>query len=509
MSVKIDGESSFCENLKIDISKFQEYKTFRQFIRKPEDNFITFIAEYELLVAKIEENICEKSWKTLELLLACNLDNDDVENIFENLKNEKSAITYTAVKTSILDIASELDQLEENTETHDNHDFEDDTANVSDLDLTNNKTEKEAIIKEEIDSSVKEIDTLEQNDPCLIKFSKSDQDSFKTKKNYVLKRSKAEREEIRREKKRISNRRWAERERLKGKPRKKHKCDECGALVVLLSHHMKQVHTPKVPCDICGKMIGYSNMSAHLLVHKSPEIKCDQCDYLTVSMERLKGHIERSHGPKNFACELCGRQFGNSLCLSMHVKKVHNSSLKCSYCKFETSNKDSLEKHMMFKHEKSANFVCVVCNFETRDKEMLENHMRDYHGGVGLESNEKLPKRRYDCDLCDYKGTGKNALRLHKNSKHFGIRFNCDKCEFTTTQKGLLKAHTERVHLGIKHSCKYCSQELANKTSLRMHMMKKHPDDYQIFSCHLCSYRTECKDRLQRHLTGKFGKHNS
>ena len=104
---------------------------------------------------------------------------------------------------------------------------------------------------------------------------------------------------------------------------------------------------------------------------------------------------------------------------------------------------------------------------------------------------------------------GKNQLRMHKNSRHFGITFNCDQCDFSAKQKGQLTKHVERVHLGIKHPCKFCEDEFSNQSSLRIHMMSKHPDQYQIFSCHLCNYRTESKDRLQRHLTGKYGKHNS
>ena len=71
------------EDEELDTAKFQEYKDFRKFTRKPEDNFITFISEYENLVFKIESAICDKNIKILELLLACNLDSDDVKTIFD------------------------------------------------------------------------------------------------------------------------------------------------------------------------------------------------------------------------------------------------------------------------------------------------------------------------------------------------------------------------------------------------------------------------------------------
>merc|ERR1712126_319074 len=397
--------------------------------------------------------------------------------------DDQNEISYSAVKSSILEIAAELDKLEDNSELNND---DDDTRNSEYVEYAECKNESKSVFKEEVDPIVTEVVSISEEDPCLIKFST------------------AERDKRRKEKKNARNKEWSSRQTLKG--RKRHKCDECGAMVVLLTKH-KLTHAPKIACEICGKMVQNGTMKSHMLIHKTPEVKCDQCDYLTVS-ERLKGHVERCHGPKNFACELCGSQFGTSVSLQSHIKGTHNTSLNCSYCKFQTSSKDSLKKHMMYKHEKSANCVCVLCSFETLDKETLETHIRECHGGVGLEKIENKPKRRYDCDLCDYKGTGKNALRLHKNSKHFGIRFNCDLCDFTSTQKGLLKRHTDRVHLGIKFPCKFCESEFSNQGSLRMHMISKHPDEYQIFSCHLCNYRTESKDMLQRHLTGKYGKHN-
>ena len=157
------------ENDELDITKFQEYKDYRQFTRKPEDSFISFIAEYEDLVSKIQSTICDKNIQIFELLLACNLDSDDVETIFENFKNDKTAITYTAVKSSILEIAAELDQLEDNNRINDdedaNQDFDDETGgNVSDklkvydTEIRNEcETEKESAPNEEFKCKEEEV----------------------------------------------------------------------------------------------------------------------------------------------------------------------------------------------------------------------------------------------------------------------------------------------------------------------------------------------------------------
>ena len=49
----------------------------------------------------------------------------------------------------------------------------------------------------------------------------------------------------------------------------------------------------------------------------------------------------------------------------------------------------------------------------------------------------------YECDKCDYKGTGLSCLKQHKQSIHDIVAavYECGQCEYTTTQPQYLNIH--------------------------------------------------------------------
>ena len=294
-------------------------------------------------------------------------------------------------------------------------------------------------------------------------------------------------------------------------------CDHCDKKISAgqIKRHVEFVHYKmnRIPCPECGVMISERNLENHRLIHKkdtAEKIMCDKCDYTTIIKERLLTHFKLVHGPKNFSCESCGKVFGTKYSLRAHINYVHNE-LKCDQCDYTTNNTSSMEKHKVARHIDTVKLVCSFCPFETRDNNDLQNHLITLHGGeVNFPKPAKKPTRNYDCDMCDHRANGKNALRLHRETKHLGIRYNCEfeDCDYQAVTRGLLKVHVDRIHLKIKFPCKFCDFVAANRNSCRQHMLNKHQDVYELYSCHLCNYRTEHKDLLQRHLTGKYGKHN-
>jgi len=291
------------------------------------------------------------------------------------------------------------------------------------------------------------------------------------------------------------------------------KCDLCEKYYsnAHIKKHISDVHKGhKVPCPTCGKMISRKHWREHKLIHDqetAEKLMCDKCDYTTFSQVRMKSHYVVNHGPKNFSCDICGKSFGTKAILKGHIVGTHNEELKCDLCDYTTTNSFALEKHKSTRHRENVNFVCTLCPFETQNQSSLLTHYSDFHG-----IEEKVPKKtkkNYDCDLCDFKGNGKNVLRVHKEVNHLGIKYPCEQCDFISTTKGSLKRHVEQRHLGIKHPCKFCDFQASTKSSCRQHMYTKHPNEYIIYSCHLCNYKTENKDLLHRHLTGKYGKHNT
>ena len=306
-----------------------------------------------------------------------------------------------------------------------------------------------------------------------------------------------------------------------GKPKKKkfkligyckfcdHKGDPAG-----IKRHILDVHfDERKQCPVCGKMIRIRTLPFHLRKHKAyesgPDIKCDLCDWTTKIKEHLQSHIRRVHGEKNIFCDICGERFSYGAALKKHLQLKHGEDLLCSHCDFKTKDDVTLKSHLKRFHTKPGNFLCTRCNYETTSSEDLRMHMNSAHGGDIVDKALTTNRKEYNCDMCDHKANGKNSLRGHKASVHWNLQFKCEECDFTASNRLKLRMHVDRVHRGKKFDCKYCEYSTPCQKSHTCHIMNKHPDKFKLYYCHLCNYRTQHKDLLQRHLTGKYGKHNS
>ena len=90
--------------------------------------------------------------------------------------------------------------------------------------------------------------------------------------------------------------------------------------------HIKKQHD-KVPCTICGEMIGKYIMNRHIeYKHKdssSRKHKCSFCGKGFVSGKELKDHINTHTGAKPYMCNFCGAAFASHGTWRMHERTVH------------------------------------------------------------------------------------------------------------------------------------------------------------------------------------------
>ena len=291
-------------------------------------------------------------------------------------------------------------------------------------------------------------------------------------------------------------------------------CDHKTTPPAELKRHVKDVHfKERKQCPICGKMIRIRGLPFHMRKHEAyesgPDIKCDMCTWTTKVKEHLPFHIRRVHGEKNISCEICGERFSYGAALTKHVQLRHGEDLLCSHCDFKTKDIITLKSHLKRFHTKPGSFLCTRCTFETTSSEDLKLHINSVHGGDIVDKALTTNRKEYKCDMCDHIANGKNSLRGHKASMHWNLQFKCEECDFVASYKLKLRDHVNRVHRGIKYDCKFCNFSTPNQKSHTTHCMNKHPEEFKLFYCHLCNYRTQHKDLLQRHLTGKYGKHNS
>lgn len=476
---------------------YQQFVLFKKFIRSPEDDCKDFIRQYEILRKDIELNVyskcSEEQIQILNLLSACNLAIDDIENILSTLEDniERGSDPYNEVKDTITEISNELERLPDSEITSE------EPGSVNKLGIFPIHSTELDIAQVTVNTNVSDAilspDKGNEHDPS------EDQDGFPEAHLSPI--------ENLQKPKAINNRTLV-------------KCSHCDRIIRKNSmpRHIESAHKKlKDACSICGLKLSKRSMESHQKIHfrnSIEQIKCNECEYTTFTKDRMKLHNMNKHSPKNFACHICGNKFSREVLLRGHVNRVHAEMQVCPQCTYKTSCKESLDYHIASRHADSATAMCNYCGieFESTDHQSLKDHIIQQHRKVDFADIKVAElEKNFDCDICGHKVNGKNALRLHKNAKHFGIFFYCDQCDYKTTTQYLLKMHVRKKHLKIKESklrCKFCNFEAVGKTTLKRHSIVKHADQCKLYSCHLCNYNTFYKDLLRRHITGKYGKHS-
>ena len=285
------------------------------------------------------------------------------------------------------------------------------------------------------------------------------------------------------------------------------KCQTCNLKYASIENLNKHLcRREKVPCPICGKHFSRKNLKyIHMLIHSEKNIKCELCDYITSDRQRLASH-KMVHSENKYICDICSRGFSHNTSLKTHMR-THEEKVPCPYCGKEYSP-PHLTIHLKNKHNQDEKYVCSFCSFETSNIEQLEAHKKAEHSDKQTGNNKTKSKRKdknYECKLCDLKFNHRHSRRLHMNAKHGDTFYSCAECSFKATQKGSLNRHTEKVHRGKKEKCPHCQAEVK---FLDQHKRYKHPEHYKMYACNKCSYRSQHKSLLQKHLNSTEKNHD-
>ena len=279
-------------------------------------------------------------------------------------------------------------------------------------------------------------------------------------------------------------------------------CNEKYASVKNLNKHW--CRGKKVPCPICGKYYSRKKLKyTHMLVHSDKNIKCELCDYITSDRQRLASH-KMVHSENKYICDICSRGFSHNTSLKTHMR-THEEKVPCPYCGKEYTP-PHLTFHIKNKHNQDEKYVCSFCFFETSNIVQIEAHKKSEHSDQHTGNNKRKSKEKnYECKLCDLKFNHRHSRRLHMNAKHGDTFYSCAECSFKATQKGSLNRHTEKVHRGKKEKCPHCQAEVK---FLDQHKRYKHPEHYKMYACNKCSYRSQHKSLLQKHLNSAEKNHD-
>ena len=130
-----------------------------------------------------------------------------------------------------------------------------------------------------------------------------------------------------------------------------------------------------------------------------PDLKCDFCDFKTLSTQKLNTHKKTVHDVSSFKCNLCIFQSRSKGDLTRHTISNH----LCNICDFTAEKRQDLLEH----HQNIHKLKCGKCEFEVGTRQKLRKHIEKRHEG-----------KQYDCNDCDYTSSNPAGLLVHKNAKH-------------------------------------------------------------------------------------------
>ena len=261
-------------------------------------------------------------------------------------------------------------------------------------------------------------------------------------------------------------------------------------------------------------------MSQAILAESIGELVCSKCGYTCKTKKTLRFHTDNKHRGIFYPCKDCDYRGSRKTNLARHVAIVHemNRPWPCSRCSYAAVTKSEIGYHQKYVHGKEKldkkQYSCEDCEYTNHRKNNLRNHINAKHIGIyfschlcdfkgsqkghvskHLESFHE--QKKWPCDQCSYKGTEKGSIKIHKEAVHMKIKYPCDQCDHKAAGKGLLRQHVETRHLGLTYKCSECDFVANSKPYLYLHTSKKHKKKGKV--CESCGAEFKRRSSMNFH----------
>ncbi|CAH2007013.1 unnamed protein product [Acanthoscelides obtectus] len=322
-------------------------------------------------------------------------------------------------------------------------------------------------------------------------------------------------------------------------------CDETFKTNQVLNSHIIQKHPEHISslsqkvyeCKYCTyKTIGKYQLARHMLQHKESSVDdtlnmCSHCRSAFVNKETLDAHILKKHpkfaitiSSEIFKCPHCKFQTTMKLDLNKHMlqhptKKVGRNMLTtCCHCNATFKDLQNLSEHIIKKHPEFISTVyhkihcCTSCEFKTTKKNRLTRHMSTHSSQVSDKNNE-VPVRKKICPTCVHcnttfkimKSLNNHILRKHPDHSESVSStsqiLHCMHCSYQTLWKKVLIEHI-LTHSKLQ-SCSYCIESFKSKGDLNSHISEKHAR--KIHHCTYCDFTSSYGTCLKKHMMKHTG----
>ncbi|KAF2366071.1 Zinc finger C2H2-type [Trinorchestia longiramus] len=225
-------------------------------------------------------------------------------------------------------------------------------------------------------------------------------------------------------------------------------------------------------------------------------VQNENCDYSFDAEERKPSDAFSSSDTKRFQCTHCRYSSSHKGTLMRHMLLRHSSvkPFQCLHCNYSSALKSNILRHTMVKHSITEPYQCLQCEFSSDKINSLKLHTREKH----------FCRQSFQCFHCDFWSVNKTSLRRHIMSKHTGDRpFQCTQCKYSSAYKFHLKTHILIKHSNVRpFQCGQCVCAFATANLLKRHVMIKHSQSGR-FCCALCDYSTSVKVNIDKHNAAK------
>uniref|UniRef100_A0A146LKQ8 Zinc finger protein 879 n=2 Tax=Lygus hesperus TaxID=30085 RepID=A0A146LKQ8_LYGHE len=296
-------------------------------------------------------------------------------------------------------------------------------------------------------------------------------------------------------------------------------------------------------CDICHSVFSQeTKFVEHVARHKSPKLKCSQCDEVFETSKDLESHsyntghdntidqlaqddetvekpaIQLLTGGQDAAqkakstCPVCQKTFKFALSLKTHMKAEHDDVAgvyPCDICGKKLKYMSSIIYHKETEHSIGTKFICCKCNMTFKHRRLLQKHqyIHGENGKVDRQGNTIQGERTpgLNCPDCGKFFKSKAYLKIHTQFHGNNKTHVCEICNASFQHRSALMLH-RRLHSDEKpFQCYFCNKMFSQKGNLNEHM-RIHTGE-KPFLCEICGriFATSSQRRLhlKRHIGEK------